>query len=262
MLGLYYLPMPTICHELNMTPQGASKALGMAFEGAFAAYDHDSEIVFVYEMARFQIGERLLATDNKVKAIEKMLQPFKKCSFFKAFLDKYATRFHIKMEAPSKGVPVPVEAPSEGRVRARADTDQDQDTDQDTDHEQDHDTGGGGGGGPTLAAFAEEWNRLGRPFANIQGLTKKRTTIFQARCREPFFRENWLAALKALPETPFLRGEGGKGWVADVDFFLRPDSVVKIIEGKYAASKTDPLAREFNAEAAEYMRRVKANDAS
>ena len=57
MLGLYYLPLPTLCHEIGMKPEGALKALRRVSEGGFATYDTASEHVWVKEMARFQIGE-------------------------------------------------------------------------------------------------------------------------------------------------------------------------------------------------------------
>jgi hypothetical protein len=43
-------------------------------------------------------------------------------------------------------------------------------------------------------------------------------------------------------ETPFLRGEGSKGWRADFDWFISNDrNVVKVLEGKYDHSqRADP----------------------
>jgi hypothetical protein len=36
-----------------------------------------------------------------------------------------------------------------------------------------------------------------------------------------------------LPQLPFMQGANDRGWIADADFFLRPDAVLKISEGKY-----------------------------
>ena len=111
MIGLYYLPMPTICHELGIPFEGASEGLRRAFEGGFARYEADSETVFVYEMARFQVGERLKPNDNKIVAIERILYQYRKSCFFKEFLEKYSDRFCLdearilnSKEAPSKGL--------------------------------------------------------------------------------------------------------------------------------------------------------------
>jgi hypothetical protein len=40
------------------------------------------------------------------------------------------------------------------------------------------------------------------------------------------------AVIKAQ-ETPFLRGEGSKGWRADFDWLSNDRNVVKVLEGKY-----------------------------
>jgi len=40
-----------------------------------------------------------------------------------------------------------------------------------------------------------------------------------------------------IPDSPFLLGENDRGWRADIDWFLRPDSVTRILEGKYRTDK-------------------------
>lgn len=87
--------------------------------------------------------------------------------------------------------------------------------------------------GPSSDEFSEAWNALGKPFPRIVRFTDARGKALDARCKDEFWRENWRAALSQLPMTPFLRGEGSTGWIANVEFFLQPDTVQKIIEGKY-----------------------------
>lgn len=58
----------------------------------------------------------------------------------------------------------------------------------------------------------------------------------RARWRDRYFREHWQEALDIASRTPFLLGENDRGWEMDLEFFLRPDSVLKIMEGKYATS--------------------------
>ena len=41
------------------------------------------------------------------------------------------------------------------------------------------------------------------------------------------------AALRAIGNSPFLKGQNDRGWTADLDWFLKPDSL-HILEGKYA----------------------------
>ena len=69
MLGLYYLPVLYIAHETGLDPEGASKGLQMACEAGFCSYDHDSEVVWVHEMAAWQVGESLKPGDNRCAGV-------------------------------------------------------------------------------------------------------------------------------------------------------------------------------------------------
>lgn len=106
MIGLYYLPLPVLCHELSLTTKGALKGLERVKEVGFADYEGASEIVFVYEMVRFQVGESLKANDKRVKGIDRELQQYRKSPFYNDFLLRYKELFHLKSEiyeAPCKG---------------------------------------------------------------------------------------------------------------------------------------------------------------
>src|SRR4051812_31012936 len=71
MLGLYYLPRPFIAHETGLRAEGASKGLQRAIEAGFCGYDQPSEMVFIYEMARFQIAEQLDPKDKRCTWIQR-----------------------------------------------------------------------------------------------------------------------------------------------------------------------------------------------
>lgn len=89
----------------------------------------------------------------------------------------------------------------------------------------------------------QKWNETdGLPEART--LSEKRKTAIRARLKDSFFVENWMTALKRIPRIPFLTGENSRGWKADFDWFLQPDSVAKIMEGKYS---TQQRPQEFKA---------------
>lgn len=70
----------------------------------------------------------------------------------------------------------------------------------------------------------------------------KRSAALRTRLKEATFREHWREALDRIPESPFLCGHGKEGWMANPEWFLRPDKVTELLEGKYANgkfSKTD-----------------------
>lgn len=107
-LGLYYLPIPLLSHEIGISNEGASEALQSLSEVGFAHYDAPSEWVWVPEMARFQIGESLKADDNRVKGINKDYQSLPNNPFLQNFYDKYHEAYHLEkprgFKGPSKGV--------------------------------------------------------------------------------------------------------------------------------------------------------------
>ena len=71
----------------------------------------------------------------------------------------------------------------------------------------------------------------------LTGSTFKRTAARQKALRtrwaDAWWRENWEAAIERAAASDFLLGKNDRNWSIDIDFFLRPDSVAKIIEGKY-----------------------------
>ena len=64
-------------------------------------------------------------------------------------------------------------------------------------------------------------------------LTAHRRKQLLARWRDPWWREHWRQALERAGPSRFLNGANDRGWRIDLEFFLRPDTVAKIMEGKY-----------------------------
>ena len=71
MIGLYYLPMMYLAHETGMGLEGASKGLQRVCEAGFCSYDEVSEVVWVHEMARYQIADELKANDLRTKGVQR-----------------------------------------------------------------------------------------------------------------------------------------------------------------------------------------------
>lgn len=85
--------------------------------------------------------------------------------------------------------------------------------------------------------FETAWNSLPEPFPKIRAMTGSRKSSLRERMKEPFWREHWRTALDRMSKSSFCRGQNDRKWIGDVDFFLRPDSVAKIMEGKYDQKK-------------------------
>jgi hypothetical protein len=102
MLGTYYLPLVVMSHEVGISIEEASKALASLSEVDFAHYDDESEYVFVLNMARYQIGERLNENDKRVTGIKNQLETLRKTPFFNQFLNRYREAFHLQDISPSE----------------------------------------------------------------------------------------------------------------------------------------------------------------
>ena len=95
-------------------------------------------------------------------------------------------------------------------------------------------------GSPECDALVEAWNRLAQAekLPKVRALTTKRHRALAARLRNPEWRTGWREAVDKIRECPFLLGENDRGWRADFDWFLRPDTVIRILEGQYAGAPT------------------------
>lgn len=96
MLGVYYLPVNFIAHEIGITMEEALKGLRRLIETQYCSYDDLSEFVWVHDMGFSQICKQLKPADNRVKAIQKIYLNLPEVSFLKAFYDKYADAFLLE----------------------------------------------------------------------------------------------------------------------------------------------------------------------
>ncbi|EEV1606447.1 DNA-binding protein, partial [Escherichia coli] len=95
MLGLYYLPVLYLAHETGLGLEGASKGLKRAVEAGFCSYDHDAEMVWVHEMAAWQVGETLKPGDNRCTGVRNEYASLPENAFLSVFYDRYKTDFHL-----------------------------------------------------------------------------------------------------------------------------------------------------------------------
>jgi len=84
--------------------------------------------------------------------------------------------------------------------------------------------------------FVDDWNamatRLKLPI--VRSKSRSRRAKFTTRCREPGWLDLVPEALEAIEASSFCRGTNGRDWTADIDWLLKPDSVARLVEGKYA----------------------------
>lgn len=108
MLGLYPLPMLYLAHETGLGMEGASKGLRSCVEAGFCRYDQKSEMVWVREMAFYQIADELKPGDNRSKGIQKELEALPRNPFTEDWVAQYAGPFRLYTEAPYQAPPKPL----------------------------------------------------------------------------------------------------------------------------------------------------------
>lgn len=93
-----------------------------------------------------------------------------------------------------------------------------------------------------LPREVEFWNSHAELPA-VRSVSPSRLRKLQARRKDEFFAANWQAAIDRICQSAFCRGQNDRGWRADFDWFLQPDTAAKVLEGKYddrPAAKPEP----------------------
>ena len=131
MLGLYYMPQTFIAHETGLGMEGAIKGLQGCIEAGFCSYDEDSEMVWVIEMARFQIADQLSAGDKQCKGVQNEYDSLPENPYLSVFYDMYAKAFHMSSKRE-------VASPSEAPSKTLGSQEQEQEQEQKQEQEQEH----------------------------------------------------------------------------------------------------------------------------
>lgn len=85
-------------------------------------------------------------------------------------------------------------------------------------------------------SLIEYWNNK-NCFKKIIKMSSGRKSHFRQRIKDKWWGEKWMEGIDILSKSGFCTGRipssTGDYYVADIDFFLRPDTLSKIFEGKY-----------------------------
>lgn len=77
------------------------------------------------------------------------------------------------------------------------------------------------------------WNMNCGTLPKAQSTNTKRNAALRARRADPFWVENYPKAVFEVMKSEFCNGKNDRGWKADFDFMIQPDTVTKVMEGKY-----------------------------
>lgn len=105
--------------------------------------------------------------------------------------------------------------------------------DKDKDKVKVKDKKGGVGGNKTQHPLEELWNAESGNLPKVRGLGGQRRKHADARLAEHSDPEYWRSVLARIRASDFCTGRNDRGWKADFDWFVKPETHLKVLEGKY-----------------------------
>lgn len=94
---------------------------------------------------------------------------------------------------------------------------------------------------PSVVPFLPEevifWNSQ-ETLPKVQSFSAGRQKSLKARKTDLYFVEHYKEAVVMVTQSKFCMGQNDRGWKADFDWMLRPETVTKIMEGKYGERTT------------------------
>lgn len=83
----------------------------------------------------------------------------------------------------------------------------------------------------------EIWNANCGPMHKALAWSKSRDASANQRLKEHPDLEYWTKIVQTMAKSEFCSGKNDRGWKPDIDFLLRPDTHVKVLEGKYSKAE-------------------------
>jgi hypothetical protein len=137
MLGLYYLAKESIAHETGLGAARASVALLACAGAGFCSYDDETEMVWVHEMAFYQIAEVLLVNDKRIKGVQNEYNGLPDNPFLAGFFTKYSEPFGMTtLRGGFRSEIIPIEAPTKPLPSQEQEQEQEQNQEQEKEKEQ------------------------------------------------------------------------------------------------------------------------------
>lgn len=87
--------------------------------------------------------------------------------------------------------------------------------------------------GDDLHPLVHLWNELCGDLAKVQVVNKSRLQKIKARWKDCSDLEQWADVIKKIAANDFCNGKNDRGWKANFDFLLKPDTLHKALEGAY-----------------------------
>lgn len=91
----------------------------------------------------------------------------------------------------------------------------------------------------------DAWNEHRGPMRVCTKLSRNRLdAAFELLEHHPEYDlDYWVSVIQKMADSPFCTGKGNSGWKADFDFFLRPDTHLRVMEECYGSDGEGALAK-------------------
>jgi hypothetical protein len=256
MIGLYYCPLVYIAHQTGLDLGKVETGLQGAIDAGFCQYDKSSEIVWVIEMARYQVAASLQGKDNRIAGVQNAYSALPDNPYLGEFFDHYKTAFCMTQRRSTSAEYSPSKAPLEPL----------QSQEQEQEQEQEKIEASASVASKLTTQAPQSNSQLPCPVEEIVAVYHQLMPL-NPRCkilnaaRRKSIRARWLEA-SLLTCDPFgytNREDGLKAWhrffeiankskfltgkskplpekppfIADIDFLMAPSSFAKCLENKY-----------------------------
>lgn len=92
---------------------------------------------------------------------------------------------------------------------------------------------GGKSSAKALPLLAQIWNEFSESLPKVTTCGKPRKKSAEERWDEIPDPAYWESVVRRIAASPFCRGANDRGWKADFDFLIKPDTAARVLEGKY-----------------------------
>lgn len=132
----------------------------------------------------------------------------------------------------------------------QGDKDKDKEKDKEKEKDKDKDYEEGGLGETKSSSLIDVWNIHCGTLSKARATNADRNRRIKERLKEASIAE-WIQVIEKIALSPFCNGSNKTGWRADFDWFLKPETRLKVLEGRYdARAELDPFANFRNKEGA------------
>ncbi len=113
-----------------------------------------------------------------------------------------------------------------------------------------------------LPRLAQVWNQNRGALPEVRGCSGTRRKRAESRWREEPSAEYWATTVQRIARSPFCSGDNDRGWRADFDFLIQPETRHKVEEGKYDSRtgvRTAPVISDEEMQERNELERIRRN---